>query len=106
MVLVFPVASPKRDRLLLPVLESFSLVEVLHSVEESSHETSTVLFFVKVFSDAVPKLLQSLLLVLGDHLFIATTQVQSNLSSLEPLLESLFGFHKGDVLFKSVLLDP
>ena len=87
------------------MLESFSLVKVLHTVEESSHEIATVLFFVKVLSDAVPKCLQSLLLVLRNHLFIATTQVQGNLSSLEPLLESFFRFHEGDVLFESLLFD-
>ena len=68
------------------MLEGLGLVEILHTVKHPGHHATTLLLIVVPLSNGVPKLLQALLLVLCDHLFVSTAQVKCHLSSLEPLL--------------------
>jgi len=73
MHLVLTRSSPKGNGLLLPVLERFSLVEVLHPVEHSRHHLSSVSLVGVSLANSVPELKQSSLLVGCDHLLISAS---------------------------------
>ena len=75
MLVVLSMARLETDGLLLPVLESLGLVEILHSVQNARHELASVFLIMQILSDGVPQSLQSLLLVLGDHLLVSPTQI-------------------------------
>ncbi len=53
-ILVFTITGLKRDCLLLPMLESFRLVEILHSIKESGHKIASIFLFMEVFPDCIP----------------------------------------------------
>jgi len=62
----------KTDSLLLPVLECFGLIEILHAVEDTRHKLARVFLIMQLLSDGIPQFLKPILLVLGDHLFISS----------------------------------
>ena len=88
------------------MLEGSRLVEILHAIEYARHHAATLSLIEELLSDSVPKLLQSLLFVSSNHLLVASSQVQSDLSALEPVLHSSLALHVGNVLLESLLLDP
>ena len=86
MILILACSLFKTNRLLLPVLEGLSLVEVLHSIYNSRHHFSSIFLIEKFLSDSIPQLLQSLFLVCGNYLFVPSTEIKRDLRTLEPLL--------------------
>ena len=74
--------------LLLPVLESFCLIEIEHAIDQSRHHSAGLTLIEQLLSDRIPELLQLLLLVSGDDLLVPTAQIESDLRALEPLLQS------------------
>ena len=100
MLVILTMSCLKTDSLLLPVLERLCLVEILHAVKDTGHELARVSLIVQLLPDGVPQFLKPPLLVLGDDLLISSAEVQSDLSSLEPLLKRSLRLEEGYVGFE------
>ena len=105
MLSIFVVSFVQTARNLLPMLESVRLIKVLHPIQQSAHHFGSQFFIVQLLFQRIKHSTHPQQPVLLDNLIVASSQIEGELGSMEPLLGSPFGLQECYILFENLLFD-